>query len=264
MFCPNQCSGRGACRLGFCHCAPGWWGLDCAHAATAATAAEPRPEPQHWLREVSVDAWACASGRGGCLEDLVARVDREPWPAHAGLGRSPGNSNGDAGDWEGGAQGGGGEGGSSDSGSGEGGTREGSAGDVEAPDEGALGADYEYDAAAGEANGGVPRPKQQQRRAALRAARLRALRARRSLAASSSVGRADGSGSPGGAEGSDGGAAAGGRLRPLIYVYDVPSIYAGRMLQYRMYRESCTWRWFDAEYDNATLMSAYPYGAAPA
>ncbi|KIZ02089.1 exostosin-like glycosyltransferase [Monoraphidium neglectum] len=30
-----------------------------------------------------------------------------------------------------------------------------------------------------------------------------------------------------------------------------------------MYRDLCTWRWFDAEYDNGTLTSHYPYGAEP-
>ncbi|KAI8474753.1 MAG: exostosin-like glycosyltransferase [Monoraphidium minutum] len=60
-----------------------------------------------------------------------------------------------------------------------------------------------------------------------------------------------------------GGVGARGRRRPLVYVYDVPAAYVSRMLQYRMYRDLCVWRWFDAEYDNATLTSAYPYGAEP-
>ena len=27
--CPNECLGRGNCSYGFCHCAHGYWGLDC-------------------------------------------------------------------------------------------------------------------------------------------------------------------------------------------------------------------------------------------
>ena len=29
-FCPNQCTGHGECRLGYCKCNAGWFGLDCA------------------------------------------------------------------------------------------------------------------------------------------------------------------------------------------------------------------------------------------
>ncbi len=28
--CINNCNGRGTCTYGFCHCKPGWWGLDCS------------------------------------------------------------------------------------------------------------------------------------------------------------------------------------------------------------------------------------------
>ena len=31
--CPNECLGRGTCAYGFCHCAAGWWGLDCGWSA---------------------------------------------------------------------------------------------------------------------------------------------------------------------------------------------------------------------------------------
>ena len=30
VFCINQCSGRGECNLGFCHCHEGWYGSDCS------------------------------------------------------------------------------------------------------------------------------------------------------------------------------------------------------------------------------------------
>ncbi|KAK3256185.1 hypothetical protein CYMTET_34667 [Cymbomonas tetramitiformis] len=32
-FCLNQCSGRGNCINGFCHCEAGWWGIDCAQTS---------------------------------------------------------------------------------------------------------------------------------------------------------------------------------------------------------------------------------------
>ena len=41
MTCPNQCSGRGDCYLGFCRCHAGFWGHDCAHAASGSTPARP-------------------------------------------------------------------------------------------------------------------------------------------------------------------------------------------------------------------------------
>jgi hypothetical protein len=28
----NNCTGRGACVYGFCHCQRGWWGLDCSRS----------------------------------------------------------------------------------------------------------------------------------------------------------------------------------------------------------------------------------------
>ncbi len=34
--CMNQCSGRGACYLGFCKCHAGWYGHDCALRAVGA------------------------------------------------------------------------------------------------------------------------------------------------------------------------------------------------------------------------------------
>ena len=45
--CPNECLGRGTCAYGFCHCAAGWWGLDCGWSAQriaeqTAKAARPR------------------------------------------------------------------------------------------------------------------------------------------------------------------------------------------------------------------------------
>ena len=30
--CPRNCSGRGTCRQGFCHCPTGWFGRDCSRS----------------------------------------------------------------------------------------------------------------------------------------------------------------------------------------------------------------------------------------
>jgi hypothetical protein len=30
--CPLDCSGRGTCLAGFCHCQPGFWGYGCARS----------------------------------------------------------------------------------------------------------------------------------------------------------------------------------------------------------------------------------------
>jgi hypothetical protein len=38
--CVHGCSGRGACRLNFCDCVPGTWGVDCSSGAPDAAAAE--------------------------------------------------------------------------------------------------------------------------------------------------------------------------------------------------------------------------------
>ncbi|KAG1665166.1 hypothetical protein FOA52_005547 [Chlamydomonas sp. UWO 241] len=36
MVCPNQCSARGECNLGFCKCHEGWYGTDCARKVAGA------------------------------------------------------------------------------------------------------------------------------------------------------------------------------------------------------------------------------------
>jgi hypothetical protein len=49
MVCINQCSARGRCDLGFCHCDAGWFGHDCAHRVAGALAAATAPPP--WVLE---------------------------------------------------------------------------------------------------------------------------------------------------------------------------------------------------------------------
>ncbi len=42
-WCPRDCSGRGTCDRGFCHCRPGWFGLDCSKNTTY----QARPQPPY-------------------------------------------------------------------------------------------------------------------------------------------------------------------------------------------------------------------------
>ncbi|GBF96649.1 exostosin-like glycosyltransferase [Raphidocelis subcapitata] len=307
MFCPNQCSGRGRCNLGFCVCDAGWWGLDCAHAATAEAARAPPPALAPWLRDLAVDAWRCGSGGGGCLEEMTAAAERTV--------RGSANSAGGAGGGGGGTDAGGSAQGAAAAAASD---RDGGSGLGPEDDDafGSAGADYgagvgamplprappppppppplqlaqaspqaqqlpaagtgvQADAAPSEDPfGGLvdawassAGPGGRRRRRQLRASRLRQLRQQRAPGPDPQTPHADtdaDAGADGGAaSGKGGGAGLQGRLRPLVYVYDVPSTYAGRMLQYRLYKESCAWRWFDAEYDNATLTSPYPYGAEP-
>lgn len=47
------------------------------------------------------------------------------------------------------------------------------------------------------------------------------------------------------------------RMRPLIYVVDLPPIYNSRMLQYRIHKETCSWRGFDS--GNASVITEWTY-----
>ncbi|KAK9909083.1 hypothetical protein WJX75_006916 [Coccomyxa subellipsoidea] len=52
------------------------------------------------------------------------------------------------------------------------------------------------------------------------------------------------------------------RMRPLIYVVDLPPIYNARMLQYRIQKETCAWRGFDS--GNASIITEWTYQIEPA
>lgn len=333
-FCFNQCSGRGRCNLGFCHCDPGWYGLDCAHAATeeaeAALEAGPagaggregaggggekhaaagagggaggaaaRTQLPWWLQELAFDAWSCSSSGRGCSEDLTrerdgaaARHTQEGPAPMDGHAHAAADLEGDlavfrgAGGDDGGAPsrglprlppppppqraeeaapvGAGPAGGQRGEGQGGGDFFSGIAGNW-AADSAADGSERRRARRlAAERDGGKERGG-----SALLDELRRRFRARR-LSQEPQAGPERGKGGGGSmafesgshqnqAPGGLGDFAGPGRLRPLIYVYNVPSIYVTRMLQYRLYRGVCTWRWFDAEYDNATLTSHYTYG----
>ncbi len=50
-FCVAQCSGRGACDLGFCRCREGWYGSDCSRKVAGAEEEEPL-DVSPWLQPV--------------------------------------------------------------------------------------------------------------------------------------------------------------------------------------------------------------------
>ena len=61
-FCPNQCSGRGQCAFGFCHCAQGSWGLDCGMSlARAALLRASVARPLIYVYELPPALRRCAS-----------------------------------------------------------------------------------------------------------------------------------------------------------------------------------------------------------
>ena len=94
-FCLNQCSGRGACRSGFCECRAGAYGADCSlpttptTATAAASTATSPPRPRIYVYELPGDPLALAGAwrtperfddidpsqlslRAGCSIHLVA------------------------------------------------------------------------------------------------------------------------------------------------------------------------------------------------
>lgn len=99
--CPNECLGRGNCSYGFCHCAAGYWGLDCglsrSRLAFLRSVGE-RVRPRVYVYEVP------ASLRRSCApwtlpEDLGDRLllsdHLEPDPSKADLFWVYGCPNGD-------------------------------------------------------------------------------------------------------------------------------------------------------------------------
>ena len=86
--CPNECLGRGDCAYGFCHCAPGYWGLDCGLSTSrvaelAASTAAPRVyvyEAPAGLRK-SCAPWTLPEDLG---DRLLLSPHLEPDPSRAG------------------------------------------------------------------------------------------------------------------------------------------------------------------------------------
>ncbi|GBF90959.1 exostosin-like glycosyltransferase [Raphidocelis subcapitata] len=228
MFCLNQCSGRGRCRLGFCHCDAGWWGLDCAHAASeaAAAAAARRGEPPEWLEPLAVDAWRCAGEGRGCSHDSLRRGDEE-WErrlrAEAGAAAGRGAPS---------------EAAARDAEAGGGAEAEGDPFDLDgAPHGRGLWRLPDKAGSAGGAAGGD---------------RRRRLRRQPAAPAGNST-------APPAARAPGPRAQPPGRLRPLVYVYDVPAPYVSRMLSYRMLKDACAWRWFDSS--NQTVVGFFTYAS---
>lgn len=97
--CPNQCLGRGVCAFGFCHCAKGYWGLDCGLSLPRAQqlAAETR-RPRIYVYEVP-SALRRSCGTWALPEDLSDRLllspYLEPSPERADLFWLYGCPNGD-------------------------------------------------------------------------------------------------------------------------------------------------------------------------
>lgn len=102
--CPNACSGRsrgGRCAYGFCHCEPGFWGLDCSHslASVAAAAESPRKSPRVHVYALppalrrSCNWWHLAEDLG---ERLLRSDHLEADPARADLFWVYGCPNGDS------------------------------------------------------------------------------------------------------------------------------------------------------------------------
>jgi hypothetical protein len=97
-YCPNQCSGHGECLRGFCRCAQGWYGLDCARevaggdggggggnsgSVSRSSKNQEGPPPllphdvdlvgeRPWLEEVTVDPWSRAQVPAYALVEAAA------------------------------------------------------------------------------------------------------------------------------------------------------------------------------------------------
>jgi len=203
--CPNQCSGRGSCRLGFCRCDAGWWGMDCAHAATSSAAAAPRARLHPYLEGLAIDAWSCSSTGDGCSTSHMQRQDDE-WAAEMDESHPSDGASDGTGLWR------------------------------RQPPSRRRG--VRQDEGDDSSSGQHEDSSNQQ-----------------STTSSSSSSSQQGPGSSQPPPSSPPG-----RLRPLIYVYDVPAAYVSRMLSYRLLKDSCSWRWFYS--DNSTVVGFFTYGGA--
>eukprot|EP00955_Chlamydomonas_euryale_P073121 361620-Chlamydomonas_euryale.AAC.2 len=77
MVCPNQCSGRGECREGFCKCDDGWYGTDCARRRAGTGVPTSGLEAQRpWLQDLvrRPPALTAAQGAGGARGPASVRA----------------------------------------------------------------------------------------------------------------------------------------------------------------------------------------------
>ena len=97
--CPNECLGRGQCAYGFCHCQPGYWGLDCGFSkARLQQLARAKASPRIYVYEVPAALRReCAPWTlPGDLGDRLLQSDYlEPDPERADLFWVYGCPNGD-------------------------------------------------------------------------------------------------------------------------------------------------------------------------
>lgn len=90
--CPLNCSGRGRCDGGFCHCQAGWWGAACTRSkAYTAEGKWGRGQLQHRYRgprSVEGPRWApwgilvVSPRQGQKLRAVWHTVTRRPWLGH--------------------------------------------------------------------------------------------------------------------------------------------------------------------------------------
>lgn len=75
--CPNQCNGHGDCKLGFCKCHDGWFGLDCANRMEGVEESPGLAAVRPWVAEV-VHTPAAAEALKDRTRPLIYVYDLDP------------------------------------------------------------------------------------------------------------------------------------------------------------------------------------------